>query len=226
MNGTRIRNPQGFSWRRVLRAAIWAGLVVYGGYLSAAAMADPSTSDLRPAVGPLGVFELRKLPGLGTVEPEKAALFEKPTAADPREELACLALNIYFEARGEPDEGKIAVSHVVMNRVASERFPNTICEVVRQGGEVRRYRCQFSWWCDGRSDKPRSRADWALSNEIALKVYWGRSADPTDGALWYHADYVSPSWRTAFAEGPTIGRHIFYREADDATRLATRQMSN
>ena len=70
------------------------------------------------------------------------------------ESLRCMALNIYHEARGEPIEGKIAVGHVVLNRAASRRFPGQICAVVKQGGENRRYRCQFSWWCDGRSDRP------------------------------------------------------------------------
>jgi spore germination cell wall hydrolase CwlJ-like protein len=213
-------------WRRILRAAIWAGLAAYATYLSASAMADPLTTDLRHAAGPLGVYDLRKIPGLGADHQEKAALFQKPTAADPRKEVACLALNIYFEARGEPNEGKLAVAHVVMNRVASDRFPDTVCNVVRQGGEERRYRCQFSWWCDGRSDTPRSKADWQRSNEIALQVYWGRTPDPTDGALWYHADYVKPSWRHDFVEGPVIGRHIFYRMPEAATHLASRQVDN
>ena len=115
---------------------------------------------------------------------------------------------------------------MVLNRVASRRFPNTICGVIRQGGELRRYRCQFSWWCDGRSDRPRHKRDWELSNEIALNVYWGRSADPTDGALWYHADYVSPAWRKDFKAGPKIGRHLFYSEADRGSRVASRRIGN
>lgn len=226
MTETRSRKLGGFSGRKVLRAAIWTGLAVYAAYLSSSAMADPRALDLNPAAAPLGIADLRGIPGLGPVEPEKAMLFEKPTPADPRDEVACLALNIYFEARGEPAKGKVAVGHVVMNRVASERFPGTVCDVIRQGGEARRHRCQFSWWCDGRSDTPRSRTDWEISNQVALSIYWGRSADPTEGALWYHADYVSPAWREDFAEGPTIGRHIFYREADGGTRLASRQASN
>ena len=125
-------------------------------------------------------------------------------------EIECLAQNIYFEARSESDLGKLAVGQVVMNRVASKRFPSAICDVVRQGGEAKRFRCQFSWWCDGKSDKPSHQKAWQKSMALARDIYWGRTEDPTDGALWYHADYVDPYWRSAFNEGPKIGRHIFY----------------
>ena len=126
------------------------------------------------------------------------------------EEQNCLALNIYFEARSEPDEGKRAVAHVVLNRVSDPMFPSTICQVVRQGGERIKHRCQFSWWCDGRSDRPAKGEVWDGAKALARSVYWGHSQDPTDGAMWYHADYVSPSWGAHFKRGPKIGRHIFY----------------
>ncbi len=139
-----------------------------------------------------------------------------PAAAagvDVRRELECLALTIYFEARGEPDEGKIAVGHVVMNRASHPLFPHKVCEVVRQGGEKLRFRCQFTWWCDGRSDQPREWRAWQRSKALARRIYWDYSEDPTAGALWYHADYVTPSWRNSLAPGPKIGRHIFYRDS-------------
>ena len=97
-------------------------------------------------------------------------------------EIECLALTIYFEARGEPDEGKIAVGHVVMNRAQNPLFPEKICGVVRQGG-VKRYRCQFTWWCDGRSDLPRNWSAWERSKALARSVFWEDSKDPTQGAL-------------------------------------------
>ncbi len=125
-------------------------------------------------------------------------------------ELDCLALNIYFEARNEPLEGKRAVGHVVINRMQDAAFPPSICQVVRQGGENRRNRCQFSWWCDGRSDKPEDSVAWDESRAIAWDIMNGSSRDPTSGALWYHAVYAAPSWRKRMAEGRTIGRHIFY----------------
>ena len=130
------------------------------------------------------------------------------------DEITCLAQNIYFEARSEPTDGMLAVGHVVLNRVANKRFPDTVCEVVRQGGEQRRHRCQFSWWCDGRSDQPVNQVAWDAARLIAWFVYNGQTVDPTGGALWYHADYVSPYWREAYIAGPQIGRHIFYLNAE------------
>lgn len=141
---------------------------------------------------------------------DSLALMTGASKGDVREELECLAQNIYFEARSEPKAGRLAVAHVVMNRKASNDFPSSVCEVVKDGGEDTLNRCQFSWWCDGKSDAITDLAAWKDSVRLASKVYWGRVGDPTGGALWYHADYVKPFWRTAFKQGPKIGRHIFY----------------
>jgi spore germination cell wall hydrolase CwlJ-like protein len=126
------------------------------------------------------------------------------------EEIECLAQNIYFEARSESEQGQLAVGHVVMNRVASKNYPNSICSVVKQGGERRRYRCQFSWWCDGRSDQPMNRKAWQRSLALAKAIYRGSSSDPTGGALWYHAEYVRPVWSSALVFARKIGQHLFY----------------
>jgi len=139
-----------------------------------------------------------------------------------REELTCLARNIYFEARSEPLEGKLAVAHVVMNRVASKYFPDSVCGVVQDGTDEVLHKCQFSWYCDGKTDVVEDQAAWKEAVELASQVYWGRVDDPSGGALWYHADYVKPVWRKAFAQGPTIGRHIFYSRKPlvEATQVA------
>ena len=204
-----------------LRTAVWTGLLGAAVFLNTVAVAgqsdDKSERFLRPQLG--------RIPMWANVDPGKAEIFEKPTPADPGDEIRCLALNIYFEARGESETGRLAVGHVVMNRVLSVRFPETVCDVVRQGGELRRYRCQFSWWCDGRSDKPLDKREWRKSAELALAVYWGRTEDPTAGALWYHADYVNPSWRHDFVRGPKIGRHIFYSRVMSKTQVASRSSS-
>lgn len=136
---------------------------------------------------------------------------------DIAEEIECLALTIYFEARGEPDEGKLAVGHVVMNRLSHPQFPEKICTVVRQGG-AKRYRCQFTWWCDGRSDQPNDWVAWERAKVVARRVFWHASHDPTKGALWYHAEHVLPSWHDKLNPGPKIGRHIFYRSFDEPTQ--------
>ncbi|MCH8036690.1 MAG: cell wall hydrolase, partial [Proteobacteria bacterium] len=124
--------------------------------------------------------------------------------------LDCLALNIYHEARGEPREGKIAVGQVVMNRVGDPDFPAGVCAVVKQGGERPRNRCQFSWWCDGLSDRPDDAGAWEDSKDLAGKILAGGLQDPTRGALWYHADRVTPDWQTDIVRQGKIGRHIFY----------------
>jgi hypothetical protein len=216
----RIRG--GLGSRRYLRIALWVGLAAYAAYLSNAAWAGQFGT--RGGLFGRSVANELKVPS--DVGPAERVVFRRPTLGNPRDEISCLALNIYFEARGEPDVGKLAVGHVVMNRVLSGRFPSTVCEVVQQGGEMRRYRCQFTWWCDGRSDKPRSIADWRRSSELALAIYWGQSEDPTSGALWYHADYVNPAWRNDFVLGTKIGRHIFYLQPGHKYQVASRLASD
>ena len=127
------------------------------------------------------------------------------------EELQCLALNVYFEARGESYEGQVAVAHVVMNRKADPRFPGHACAVVRDGGRDSED-CQFSWWCDRLSDRPTHMADWEAAKNVARSVYWGGVEDPTGGALWYHATHVRAYWRGQYQKSRKIGNHIFYRD--------------
>ena len=129
---------------------------------------------------------------------------------DLSQSLDCLALNIYHEARGEPLDGRVAVAQVVMNRVGDAEFPGQVCEVVRQGGERPRDRCQFSWWCDGRGDRPDDLAAWTGSKDLARRILAGSVDDPTGGALWYHADHVAPNWDMDIIRQAKIGRHVFY----------------
>ncbi len=136
--------------------------------------------------------------------------------ADKLSELQCMALNLYFEARGESRAGQQAVAHVVLNRAHHAGFPGSVCGVVKQGGEGRRYHCQFTWWCDGLSDKPRNKRSWRQSVILAAEVLNKLTSDPTNGALWYHADYVSPYWKGSMKKGPKIGKHIFYSKKSNS----------
>ena len=131
---------------------------------------------------------------------------------DADSEIACLALTIYHEARGEPEQGKLAVGHVVMNRTRNTRFPDGVCDVVKEGGE-RLHQCQFSWWCDGLSDRPRDKTALQDSLQLARAVYYGCLPDPTHGALWFHSTGVKPAWSRISGRGKKIGRHVFYRGA-------------
>lgn len=130
---------------------------------------------------------------------------------DPRaEELECLALNIYHEARDEPTEGQIAVAAVTLNRVASSAFPDTICSVVYNAARSGRP-CAFSWTCDGRSDKPKEADAWRRAQLLARLAISFRDWDPSNQALYYHADYVRPYWSRERRRTTRIGDHIFYR---------------
>lgn len=134
---------------------------------------------------------------------------------DAHEELRCLALNVYWEARSEPFEGQLAVAHVTLNRVEHEKYPSSICGVVKQGGPNRGWGgCQFSWFCDGKSDKPRDRAAWRSALAVAWLALLETDGDrPAGDALYYHADYVQPDWAERMRKVTQIGRHIYYEAA-------------
>ena len=124
--------------------------------------------------------------------------------------LNCLALAMYFEAGTERREGMLAVGWVVLNRMSHPAFPSTVCQVVQQGGEAPG--CQFSYWCDGKSDTPRNGRVWEMAGRAAEDVLTGRTADPTGGALFFHAASLRRvPWRVRRAKTTQIGRHIYYK---------------
>lgn len=129
---------------------------------------------------------------------------EKYVLQWPSYEKKCLALNIYWEARNQSIEGMVAVGNVTMNRVISSRFPNTICEVVKEPK-------QFSWYSDGKPDTPKEIHAWMVSNKIANYVInTFKTKDITNGSLHYHANYVNPWWSKHHVRITKIGSHIFY----------------
>ncbi len=143
-----------------------------------------------------------------------------------KDELVCMALNDYWEARSETMAGRIAVAQVVMNRAMDSRFPSNICEVVKQNffqGALNK--CQFSWFCDDRADTPYEADAWRTSLKIAAAMLQKDSSipDPTGGALWYHADHVRPSWTNDYETTTIIGSHVFYRDADSPNRVQARK---
>ena len=137
--------------------------------------------------------------------------------------LMCLALNTYHEAKNQSLVGQIATAQVVMNRVEDKRFPNTICEVVKQGPTRPswedpkkeypvRHKCQFSWYCDGKSDKAKDSDSWRRAQVIAYMLHINRKyRGITEGSTHYHATYVSPKWAPELDLVGRIGTHIFYR---------------
>ena len=127
-------------------------------------------------------------------------------------EVECLAKNIYFETHASSLADAMSVSDVVLNRVESTRYPNTICEVVQQGYRKGRRDCQFSWYCDGKSDNPRNQEAWTRSLKFANDMYsYGAYRGITEGSTHYHATYVKPYWAPSLDRVGRIGAHIFYR---------------
>ena len=145
----------------------------------------------------------------------------------------CLALNVYHEARDQGTAGLFGVTAVVLNRVNDKRFPNTICEVVYQGPtreswKTRQFKnlpvdervfypiknkCQFSWFCDGKNDTPHNKEKYKEVLDLVEAILYNELSfvDITDGALFYHADYVTPGWAKTKQRTVEIEDHIFYR---------------
>jgi spore germination cell wall hydrolase CwlJ-like protein len=124
-------------------------------------------------------------------------------------QLMCLAKNIYYEAGAESNKGKAAVAHVTLNRANSSLFPESICGVVYQKN---RGTCQFSWVCQRKAYPKTLSENWQESLQIAKQALKGHVSDPTYGALFFHATYVSPNWSRTLKRTIRIGNHIFYKK--------------
>ena len=135
-----------------------------------------------------------------------------------QQQLSCLSLNIYHEARSESKLGQEAVGLVTMNRVYDGRYPDTVCDVVYQShvdskGRPKRNRCQFSWYCDGKSDKIHDIVAYNEIEELSASILesYGIERDITDGAVMYHASYVKPYWASSYERTSRVDSHIFYK---------------
>lgn len=151
---------------------------------------------------------------LGVVQTSNvdSRLYHELSKEDQRE-IDCLALNIYREAGIEETQGKLAVALVTMNRLKANKFPNTVCKVVNQ--KTSRV-CQFSWVCTHKLPKIDEKI-YTYSKALATRVFLNHDLieDFTGGALFYHADYVSPKWKRLQVT-TKIGRHIFYKPIGEA----------
>ena len=143
--------------------------------------------------------------------------------------LMCMATNIYHEAKNQPMAGQIAVAQVVMNRVKDNRYPDNVCDVIKQGltyknGKVVLGKCQFSWYCDGKKDIvwvsymdgtiiEANYIAWRDSVNVALFVMSDQIGDITDGAdHYYNYNIANPYWVGAMTETVIIGNHRFMKE--------------
>ena len=194
------------------QAAQPTGLLAVTAPISPLPAATPGRSailsaDVRPATGmapPAGVIAVRPAVTHASLWPK---IFANQTGAALNEQEECIAIAIYHEARGEPFDGQLAVAEVIMNRAASGRYPPSWCQVVKQPW-------QFSFVHPRSGRIPavnRDSAAWSYAQAITrIAVAQLADALPAD-VLWYHADYVAPSWGRRLARVEKIGAHIFYR---------------
>ena len=181
----------------------------------------------------LSLQEMLVLMGIATSSPTEIPIMKQDILKHKRgTEVTCMADNIYFEARNQGTAGWLAVAAVTLNRVTDDRFPDTICGVVFQaetteswktkGKDVPdieriyypvRHRCQFSWYCDGKADNIDHISIYMDIMQFSKILLTSQIMmfDITDGATFYHADYVTPSWAKSKIKTIEIGDHIFYR---------------
>jgi spore germination cell wall hydrolase CwlJ-like protein len=152
-------------------------------------------------------------------QPTPAEIITKPQAqsVDPigdeplDDAITCLARTIYWEANRKDEAEMEAIANVVMNRLGHKGFPNTICGVVKQGHE--QGACQFSWWCDGRSDTAWEDEPYSHAKEIARTALNRQLKDRSDGALYFHHRKMTPNWSTEYVRTVEVGEHVFYKPA-------------
>jgi spore germination cell wall hydrolase CwlJ-like protein len=142
------------------------------------------------------------------VQYSDAWLFTQPEPTGD-EEWQCLTKALYFESRGESLKGQFAVAEVILNRVDSPAYPSTVCGVVEQRGGGS---CQFSYVCDGASDKMREREPMERAKRIARVMLDGAPRLLTDGATHFHTTGVRPGWARRYPQTAAIGAHLFYRK--------------
>ena len=218
----------------LLKAACIAGILAHAGAAAAdvvlsesndpGIVIDSRLADLlskeRVAMGKLNAARLERLAALPeTRRFENSGLAEVQYTRDWLDTLPvasggaawrCLAEALYFEARGESVKGQFGVAEVILNRVDSTSFPNSVCGVVQQGtGKL--YQCQFSYRCDRYDEKIREKAAYARVAKIARVMIDGAQRPLTKGATHYHTNAVNPRWARKFPRTATIGVHYFYR---------------
>jgi len=179
------------------------------------------SEDEVPVKGPMGPMPTGAK--IITEEPEMIPVDEsehQKRGLDTEKGRQCLAINTYYEARNQSKAGRLATMQVVINRVYSHHFPDDICSVVTQGPTYTNWlgnewpvrdQCQFSWYCDGLSDIPVEATTFFEMEELVEEFLSNNMIDFTDGALYYHAEYVEPEWKNDYIVTAVIGNHIFYR---------------
>lgn len=180
---------------------------------------EQATLSAVPARRMNGFFGFKQKPEATEIKYSKDWLDSQPKA-DGDANFHCLAEALYFEARGETVKGQFAVAEVIMNRVQSGQFPDSLCGVIKQG-TGRRYQCQFTYTCDGHEEVIRERKAFERVAKVARAVIDGAKTSLTNGATYYHTTAVRPRWSRTFTNTTRIGVHIFYR--DDRYQTASNE---
>lgn len=180
---------------------------------AAGGLSASQLSDDAPLMSTLSIFGFgTPSDNITTNAPEtlftKTVLDSMPGATGDRQ-WQCLTEAMYFESRSETLEGQFAVGEVILNRVDSRRFPNSVCGVVTQGAH-RLNACQFSYNCDGKAEHFSEPRALARSGKLAKMLIDGRARVLTGGATYYHTAAVNPSWASSFTQTTQIGEHLFY----------------
>ncbi|WAH56285.1 cell wall hydrolase [Pseudomonas silvicola] len=199
--------------------AAWA----FVGCCGLALAADPSANP-QHTIEKAEVLEHKVADKDSAQAPPKAEIISKPEAqaVDPVGEkpvddaLTCLARTLYWEAKGGTPEDMAAVANVVLNRLGHEGFPGTVCEVVKQGADKKV--CQFSWWCDGRSDDVQEPERYSVAKEVARKALNQELPDRTRGAMYFHDRQVKPEWAGQYLKTAESGKFLFYKPREGKAR--------
>ena len=165
-----------------------------------------------------GLSRLIKAPKLDAAGLYSRDVLRTLPAAKGGKEWACLSEALYFEARGETVPGIFGVAEVILNRVDDPRYPNSVCGVINQGTGAK-FRCQFTYTCDGRPETIDEQRAYDLVGKVARLMLDGAERKLTGGATHYHTKSVNPKWSKKFPRTTTIGYHHFYRQP---SRLAQR----
>ena len=123
----------------------------------------------------------------------------------------CLAEALYFEARGESVPGQFAVAEVILNRVDSARYPDSVCAVINQGNG-KKYQWQFTYTCDGHAEHISEPKAFERVGKVARLMLDGAARSLTNGATHYHTQSVNPAWASVYPRTATIGYHHFYKQ--------------
>lgn len=178
----------------------------------------PGVTTLSPGANSPHVLQIERGPAALSM-PLRAA-----TSLDQARALQCLTNAIYYEAGNEPEEGQRAVAQVILNRLASGRWPDSVCGVVYQGTERSDRLCQFTFSCDGSMARLPASAAWVRARGVAWRALSGEVFAPAGLATFYHTLAVRPPWAERVRPVAIVGAHIFYRLPGEAGAPATYRM--